>query len=75
MDAQTLTPEQKEFLIEEALKTEAGRMALASSMANPIRLTLDYQGIGRKLLVVDPLPQGALPVYDKDVKVPVLVIG
>lgn len=37
-------------------------------MANPIRVSLDYQGIGRKLLVVDPLPQGALPVYDKDVK-------
>jgi hypothetical protein len=71
----TMTPEQKEFLIEEALKTEAGRLALASSMANPIRLTLDYQGIGRKLLVVDPLPQGALPVYDKDVKIPVVVVS
>ena len=34
---------------------------------NPIRTSLDYQGIGRKLLVVDPLPQGALPVYDKDI--------
>ena len=26
---------------------------------NPIRTSLDYQGVGRKLLVVDPLPQGA----------------
>ena len=72
---QALTPEQKEFLIDQALQTEEGRIALASSMANPIRLTLDYQGIGRKLLVVDPLPQGALPVYDKDVKIPVVVVG
>ena len=75
MEGNTLSAEQKEFLIEEALKTEAGRMALASSMANPIRLSLDYQGIGRKLLVVDPLPQGALPVYDKDVKIPCIVVG
>jgi len=75
MEQQVLTPEQKEFLIDQALQTEEGRIALASSMANPIRLTLDYQGIGRKLLVVDPLPQGALPVYDKDVKIPVVVIG
>ena len=75
MEQNQLTAEQKEFLIEQALQTEQGRIALASSMANPIRLTLDYQGIGRKLLVVDPLPQGALPVYDKDVKIPVIVIG
>ena len=75
MENQALTPEQKEFLIDQALQTEEGRIALASSMANPIRLTLDYQGIGRKLLVVDPLPQGALPVYDKDVKIPVVVVG
>ena len=35
------------------------RSALAAAMANPIRVSLDYQAIGRKLLVVDPLPQGA----------------
>jgi len=70
-----LTAEQKEFLIENAMSTEEGRMALAASMANPIRLTLDYQAIGRKLLVVDPLPQGALPVYDKDVKVPAIIVS
>lgn len=42
---------------------------------NPIRTSLDYQGIGRKLLVVDPLPQGALPVYDKDVDAKAFVIS
>jgi len=57
MENQALTPEQKEFLIEQALQTEEGRIALASSMANPIRLTLDYQGIGRKLLVVECQPR------------------
>lgn len=57
-----LTNEQKEYLISKALETEEGRIALAQAMANPIRISLDYQGVGRKLLVVDPLPQGALPV-------------
>lgn len=63
----TMTQEQKDLLISNALETEEGRTALASAMANPIRTSLDYQGIGRKLLVVDPLPQGAMPVYDRDV--------
>ena len=35
MENQALTPEQKEFLIDQALQTEEGRIALASSMANP----------------------------------------
>lgn len=69
-----MTNEQKEFLIARALDTDEGRQALASAMANPIRQSLDYQGIGRKLLVVDPLPQGALPVYDKDVDVKAFVL-
>ena len=69
-----MTNEQKEALIQEAMNTEEGRNALAQAMANPIRQSLDYQGIGRKLLVVDPLPQGALPVYDKDVDVKAFVL-
>lgn len=71
----SMTNEQKEFLITKALETEEGRTALAQAMANPIRTSLDYQGIGRKLLVVDPLPQGALPVYDKDVDAKAYVIS
>jgi len=59
LQTETLTPEQKEYLIEKALSSEAGKQALASSMANPIRLTLDYQAIGRKLVVVDPFKLGA----------------
>ena len=38
-------------------------------------MSLDYQGVGRKLLVVDPLPQGALPIYDKDVDAKAFVIS
>jgi len=70
-----MTNEQKEYLIAKALETEEGRIALAQAMANPIRVALDYQGVGRKLLVVDPLPQGALPVYDKDVDARAFVIS
>ena len=42
---------------------------------NPIRLSLDYQAIGRRLLVVEPLAQGALPVFDLDAKVPAYVVS
>lgn len=73
--ATKMTQEQKERLISEALTTEEGRTQLASAMANPIRTSLDYQGIARKLLVVDPLPQGALPVYDRDVDVKAFAIS
>jgi hypothetical protein len=37
---------------------------LASAMSAPISRSLDYQGIARKCIQVDPLPQGALPTYD-----------
>ena len=37
-----LTPAEREYLIQQALSSEEGRMALASSMANPIRYELDY---------------------------------
>jgi len=70
-----MTQEEQEFLISEALETSEGRAALASSMANPIRTSLDYQGIARKLLVVDALPQGALPVYDRDVDAKAFIIS
>ena len=69
------TAEDKERLLLKALSNERGRTLIASSMANPIRMSLDYQGVGRKLVVVDPLPQGALPVYDKDVQVPAVLVG
>jgi len=50
-------------------------MKLAASMQNPLRERLDYEGVFRRAAVVDPLPQGALPYYDRDVDVPAVVIG
>jgi len=71
----SFSDEQREALLMKALQTERGKIALAQAMANPIRRNLDYQGVGRKALRVDPLPQGALPVYDKDIDVSAIVVS
>jgi len=74
-DAPSFSDEQKESMLAQALMSHEGKVALGQAMANPIRRNLDYQGVGRKALVVDPLPQGALPVYDKDIDVAATVIS
>jgi len=66
---------QRDELIKRALMTQEGKIALGQAMANPIRRNLDYQGVGRRVLVVDPLPQGALPVYDRDIDVAATVVS
>ena len=58
---------EKEAIIATALETDNGRIALAQSMVEPIRRSLEYQAVGRKLLMVDELPQGALARYERDV--------
>jgi hypothetical protein len=71
----SLSDGQRDELIKQALQTQDGKVALGQAMANPIRRNLDYQGVGRKALVVDPLPQGALPIYDRDIDVRAVVIS
>jgi hypothetical protein len=46
------------------LKSPSGRQQLAASMALPIRRSLDYHGIARRALYIEPMPQGALPYYE-----------
>jgi hypothetical protein len=58
----------REALIAQALDTPEGRVALAQAMVEPIRRALEYQAVGRKLLMVDELPQGAYARYEKDVR-------
>lgn len=65
----------RDELIARAIMTQDGKIALAQAMANPIRRNLDYQGIARRLLVVDPLPQGANPTYDRDIDVAATVVS
>ena len=71
----TMSLEERESILQEAIQTEEGRIALAESMANPIQTALLYQSIGRKLLMVDPLPQGALARYEKDIDAPATLIS
>jgi hypothetical protein len=71
----SFSDEQKDELVRRALMTQEGKIALGQAMANPIRRNLDYQGVGRRVLVVDPLPQGALPVYDRDIDVAAVVVS
>jgi hypothetical protein len=66
--------EQREQIIAVALESAEGRTALAQAMVEPIKTSLMYQGIGRKLLMVDELPQGALPRYERDISVKSYVI-
>lgn len=62
-----LSDHDKEMVIAQALQTDEGRTALAQAMVEPIRRSLEYQAVGRKLLMVDELPQGALARYERDV--------
>jgi len=55
------------------IMSAAGRTALAQAMAAPIKQSLNYIGIARKCLSIATLPQGALPVYDKDPNVSSIV--
>jgi hypothetical protein len=66
---------EREALIAQALDTPEGRVALAQAMVEPIRRALEYQAVGRKLLMVDELPQGAYARYEKDVRATANVIS
>ncbi len=70
-----LSDETRDGLISRAMNTQEGKIALAQSMANPIRRNLDYHGIARRALVVDALQQGAIPVYERDIDVAAVVVS
>lgn len=55
--------ESREALIAQALSTEEGRISLSQAMVEPIRRQLNYEAIGRRLLMVDELPQVAYANY------------
>lgn len=70
-----ISNEQKQQIIQEYIKTAGGRAKLAASMTQPLRLRRDYTSVGRKTFLVEQLPDGALPIYDKDPGVTAYVIG
>ena len=70
MDNQT-----KNEIIAQHIRTAAGRQRLAASMIQPLRRRRDYTSVGRKAFYVEALPDGALPIYDKDPNITAYVIG
>ncbi len=60
-----LTNKQKEDIIAQALKDYALTQLLVESMAEPKRGPLEYSSVGRKLLKVSDLPQGALARHER----------
>lgn len=71
----TVSNATKQKLIGDLLKTPAGRQKLAASMTQPLRSRRDYRSVGRKTFLVEQLPDGALPIYDKDPDVTAFVVG
>ncbi len=70
-----VTNEIRQKVISEYVRTAAGRAKLAASMIQPLRLRRDYSAVGRKTFMVEQLPDGALPIYDKDPEVTAFVVG
>lgn len=70
-----ISNELKQQIIGDYLKTASGRAKLAASMVQPLRLRRDYTSVGRKTFLVEQLPDGALPIYDKDPNVSAYVVG
>lgn len=65
----------KAAVIGKFITTPEGRAKLASSMNQPLRSRRDYFGVARKTFYVEQLPDGALPIYDKDPDVTAYLIG
>ncbi len=65
----------KEQVVDRFIGSNAGRRRLAASMIQPLRERRDYSSVGRKTFLVEQLPDGAMPIYDKDPDVTAYVIG
>ena len=67
--SETITEDIRDQILSQALSTTEGLSRLAQSMAAPLRARLDYQSVGRRTFLVEQLPEGALPIYDRDPEV------
>ena len=67
--------ERKYEILSQNIRTAGGRQKLAASMIQPLRRRRDYTSVGRKAFYVEQLPDGALPIYDKDADVSAYVVG
>lgn len=73
--SQQVSNAQRQRVLAEHLKTAAGRHRIAASLTQPLRLRRDYTSVVRKTFEVEDLPDGALPIYDKDPEVTAFVVG
>lgn len=62
----SISVEQKHQIIGKLITNGQGRQRLAASMISPLRQRRDYTSCARKAFYVEQLPDGAMPVYDKD---------
>jgi len=63
---QQVDPQRAHEIIAKNIVTAEGRRRIATSMIQPLRRRRDYSSVGRKAFYVEQLPDGALPIYDKD---------
>jgi hypothetical protein len=70
-----LTNAMKQRAISQLLHSQGGRNKLANSMISPLRTRRDYASIVRKTFLVEQLPDGAVPAYDKDADVAAYIVG
>ena len=61
-----MSVDQRNQVIGSLITSGKGRQRLAASMVSPLRQRRDYTSCGRKAFYVEQLPDGAMPVYDKD---------
>ena len=66
---------QKYATLEKYVRSPRGRTIIAASLQQPLRTQRDYTAVGRKAFMVDPLPNGSLPYYDKDIDVRAYIVG
>jgi hypothetical protein len=60
-----ITIETRERILRQYLANPEGRRAL-SGLGPPLRRNIDYSAVARRTFLVDQLPDGALPTYDRD---------
>lgn len=73
--ARKISNAQKQQVISQYIQSAQGRRKLAASMIQPLRVRRDYTSVLRKAFLVEDLPDGALPIYDRDPDVTAFVIG
>jgi hypothetical protein len=59
------TVAEQESIIEQCMSSSEGRETLSQCFVEPIRRSIEYQSAGRRLMMVDELPKGALGRFEE----------